>query len=98
MRTFDQGVLIEAASDAELRRQLDYTLDRIVDNRRAYPAGNDPRMETVRAIIAETERRATSKRESPEAWSPPQGARPAVPLTATIRTCPSCGHVYGDEP
>lgn len=57
MRTFDRGVEVTTASDYTLQRELEMTLDYIADMRRTSPGYPNPRYETVRAIVAEQERR-----------------------------------------
>lgn len=56
MRTFDRGVDVANADDATLERELEYTLERM---RGGSYAPSDPRMETVRSIVAEQNRRAS---------------------------------------
>lgn len=58
MRTFDRGVDIETAPDYVLARELEMTLEDVAYDKKVCGAGYPtPRMDTVRAIIVEQERR-----------------------------------------
>ena len=57
-RTFDRWVDIEAATDYQLRRELEMTLDDLAYDRQVCgPGYPSPRLQTVRDIILEQERR-----------------------------------------
>lgn len=65
MRTFDRGVDIRSASDWELQRELEHTMEMIRST--SYGPAVDPRMPTIRAILEEQARRRVAPSHDPAA-------------------------------